>query len=283
MTVDDVREYYDSNTPSFLRFGQGRGTGTIRRAIWAPAIETRSEAFHFVDDEIARRLQLAKSSRLRIVDLGCGIGGSLLWLAERFDIEGTGVTLSPVQARIGQDLVRARHKHHRLRGNVTIVAGDIHDFTPPVPQDAAISIEAFALIPDATLFFRHVKTLLRPAGFLFLVDDFLAREPLNDAEKQIAADFRRGWRVKTLITPDESTRVARSEGLELVDEMDLTPFLELGRPRDIAIRYLVRALRRFPLSRLARLPRFGNIVGGDALQRGLQSGLFTHRLAVFRA
>ncbi len=281
--VDDVREYYDSNTRSFLRFGQGRGTGTIRRAIWAPGVATRSDAFHFVDAEIARRLELAHASRTRIIDLGCGIGGSLLWLAERFEIEGVGVTLSSVQARIGQELVRKHQEHHQLRGHVTIAAGDIHDFAPPHAQDAAICIEAFALVPDASRFFRHVKKLLRAGGHLVLVDDFLAHDLANEAEQQIADDFRRGWRVKTLITIDEAARLARAEGLELVDQIDLTPFLELGRPRDIVIRYLVRTMRLFPQFPFARLPSVGNMVGGDALQRGLRSGTFSHRLGVFRA
>src|SRR5262245_18219206 len=71
--TDDVRDYYDQNTRSFLRWGQGRGTGTIRRAIWGPGVEGRVEAFHYVDAEIARRLRLGTESGMRVVDLGCGV------------------------------------------------------------------------------------------------------------------------------------------------------------------------------------------------------------------
>jgi SAM-dependent methyltransferase len=279
--TDDIREYYDRNSRSFLRFGQGRGTGTIRRAIRAPGVATKSDAFHYVDAEIARRLDLDRHPGARILDLGCGIGGSLVWLAERHEIEGTGVTVSPVQATLANDFLRARADQKPLRGRVSIVAADMHDFVPAVPQDAAFAIESFVLVPDASRFFHHVKAVLRPGGLLVVVDDFLATEEAARTGARIVDDFRRGWRVRTLLTLDAAARTARAEGLDLVDESDLTPHLELGRPRDVVIRQLVRPMRL--IRSLDKIPALGNLIGGDALQRGLSSGIFTHRLAVFRA
>src|ERR1700739_3944342 len=34
-----------------------------------------------------------------VLDIGCGVGGSLLWLSEQFNCTGVGMTISPVQAR----------------------------------------------------------------------------------------------------------------------------------------------------------------------------------------
>jgi SAM-dependent methyltransferase len=275
----EVRKYYDTNTRSFLRWGQGRGTGTIRRAIRGPGVTTRSDAFHFVDAEICRKIEFAKDAPTRIVDLGCGVGGSLSWIAERYDIEGTGVTLSPVQARIASGMIEGRAG--RLRGRASFVASDIYDFAPPVPQDAAIAIESFVHVPDAARFFRHARALLRPAGILVVVDDFLVSNELSTEGARIVHDFRRGWRIQTLVTPDEAVIAARAAGFELVDQTDLTPYLELGRPRDVIIRRLVDVMRWFPS--LDRRPALANLIGGDALQRGLETGVLTHRFVTFRA
>src|SRR5882724_11110462 len=188
---DDVRAYYDANTRSFLRFGQGRGTGTIRRAIWAPGVSNREDAFHFVDAEIARRLDLGRRPGARIVDLGCGIGGSLVWLAERFDIEATGVTLSPVQAGIAREWVGSRTG--QLRGSVTIVARDFHDFIPSEPEDAAIAIESFVHVPDAGQFFQQLRRYMHDARLVEVM--FCVAEKLDrvvHGNQKVIDNFRRG-------------------------------------------------------------------------------------------
>ena len=91
--VERVRQYYDRNTLSFLETGQGGAS--IRRAVWAPGVTERSEAFRTID----RRILEAITPGARVVDLGCGVGSSLLWLIERAQFDGLGVTLSGVQAR----------------------------------------------------------------------------------------------------------------------------------------------------------------------------------------
>lgn len=43
----------------------------------------------------------------RIVDVGCGIGGSSRYFARKYDAECKGITLSPVQAKRAQALAVA--------------------------------------------------------------------------------------------------------------------------------------------------------------------------------
>jgi hypothetical protein len=184
-----------------------------------------------------------------------------------------------VQARIASGMIRGREG--RLRGRVSIVASNLYDFTPPVPQDAAMAIESFVQVPDAARFFRHAKALLRPGGILVVVDDFLVSNELSADGARIVHDFRRGWRIQTLVTPQDAAEAARSAGFELAGQTDLTPYLELGRPRDVIIRRMVDVMRWFPS--LDRRPGLANLIGGDALQRGLENGVLTHRFVTFRA
>ena len=103
--ADDIRAYYDRHTAGFLTHGQGGDVGAIHRAVWGPGTTTRAKAFHYVEDLIAALVTSLPdhSSPRHLVDLGCGVGASLCYLAERLPIRGTGVTLSPVQCAHRQD------------------------------------------------------------------------------------------------------------------------------------------------------------------------------------
>ncbi|KAI7987250.1 hypothetical protein LOK49_LG13G03030 [Camellia lanceoleosa] len=44
----------------------------------------------------------------RIVDVGCGIGGSSRYLARKYEAQCQGITLSPIQAQMAEGLVASQ-------------------------------------------------------------------------------------------------------------------------------------------------------------------------------
>src|SRR5262245_39041824 len=115
-----IRDYYDRNTPAFVALGQGGALGAIHRAVWAPGIRDRRAAFRYVEDRIAELIRRLPASTPHVVDLGCGIGSSLAYLAATLPILGTGITLSPVQA----GLAARRLGEAGLSDRVACIAGD---------------------------------------------------------------------------------------------------------------------------------------------------------------
>jgi len=272
---DLVRRFYDRSTPGFGRLGQGGRTGAIRRAVWGPGVTDRVQAFHFVDHEIAEHARaLAPSAApLHVVDLGCGVGGSLCYLAARLPMRGTGITLSPVQVAHAQARIRAAG----LADRVTCSVGDYCDLPSSIgPADLAYAIESFVHGPDPVRFFTQCRDLVRPGGRLILCDDF--RGDTSEPAAARALDrFRDGWHVNTLLNLDEVQAIARLAGFTLHTAMPLTPMLELGRPRDRLIKAFLAVFGWLPLHRTP----LGHLVGGDALQTCLQRGWLRHDLLVF--
>ncbi|MGV3622500.1 MAG: SAM-dependent methyltransferase [Archangium sp.] len=267
--VEKVRAYYDHNTASFLETGQG-GT-SIRRAIWEPGVTERDDAFRTVD----RRLLNEISEGARVVDLGCGVGSSLLWLAERKTFDGIGITLSGVQAKFFDEEIGRRDWRDRLR----CVAGS---FVTPPPEvndvDVAFAIEAFVHAPSAAAFFGGIAPRMKANARLIILDDFLERAPKDARDERTLLDVREGWLANTLATPSELEDIARGHGLELKANEDWSSWLELGRPRDRLLA-VVAAIGR-PFRAQSWLLR--SWVGGVALQRGLREKLISHRLLTFR-
>ncbi|MFW5694660.1 MAG: hypothetical protein ACOCYB_05800 [Alkalispirochaeta sp.] len=110
--TDDVADYYNTNTASFLRFGRGsRSTGTIHRALWGPGITSQRQALDFVHARIIRALRdvviqegsgVRGQPPLRPADLGCGVGASMVRISTALNAEVGEVTISPVQQHHAQ-------------------------------------------------------------------------------------------------------------------------------------------------------------------------------------
>ena len=271
-TTADVRTYYDRNTPAFIRLGQGGGA--IHRAVWGPGVTDRDAAFQYVHRLIAARIRTVTppSGVAHVLDLGCGVGATLCELARHQPLRGTGVTISGVQARLAAE----RIAELGLADRVSCYEADYTALPPSITDvDLAYAIESFVHGPSPAAFFEQAARVTRPGGLLIVCDD--VRHPAQDVRADaVVTRFMRGWHVNSLETVDSLRRTAAAAGFAQEERIDLTPYLELRRPRDKAIDIVSRALGWSGWKRLAPL------IGGAALQEGLQRGWIAYEFIVFR-
>jgi SAM-dependent methyltransferase len=273
--VADVRRYYERHTRAFIRFGQGGRAGAIHRAVWGPGVETPEQAFHYVDDQIAALVpRLPASPTPHLVDLGCGVGTSLCYLAARLPIRGTGITLSPLQARLAAQRIRDA----QLAGQLTCIEGDYCALPPHIERaDLAFAIESFVHGPAPGAMLAAWARLIRPGGMLVMCDDFKRRTDSAAAMRAIDR-FRRGWHINTLLSRDELQACARAAGFEHESSVDLSPWLEIRRARDRIINRLCAMAELLGLGGR----RLDFLLGGRALQECLAHGWIGYDFTVFR-
>ena len=272
----DVRRYYDRHTGNFVAHGEGGAAGALHRAVWGPGVVHDDDAFHYVEDRLVEHLRDRPIGQppAHVVDLGCGVGGSLCHLAARLPVRGTGLTLSPVQVRHAERRIREAGLADRVR----CLEADYCEPPPDLPPaDLAYAIESLVHGPDPALFFAACARMVRPGGVLAICDDFL-RPVDSPAARRTVARFRRGWHLNTLLHPHELRALAARAGFEHLSTDDLTPHLRLGRPRDRVAALFIAVCGWLPLDRT----RFGHLVGGTALQTCLAEGWIGYDLALFR-
>ena len=130
-------------------------------------------------DHICRKLRLAPGERL--LDVGCGWGGLILYAAEHYGVEATGVTLSERQAALARERIAAAG----LAGRVEVVLADYRDLPPGRPFDKIASVGMFEHVGRGHLpeYFRTVHHLLRPGG-LFLNHGIAAQHGFPSAVRR---------------------------------------------------------------------------------------------------
>ncbi|AKG21717.1 methyltransferase domain-containing protein [Calothrix sp. 336/3] len=101
-----------------------------------------------------------------ILDVGCGIGGSSLYLAAKFNAVATGITLSPVQANRAQE--RARELGLATRSNFLVADAQEMPFEDN-SFDLVWSLESGEHMPDKTKFLQECYRVLKPGGKLIFV------------------------------------------------------------------------------------------------------------------
>lgn len=279
---DHVRSYYDSNTQRFANWGPGKTSRSIHREVWGEGVTTAREATWHIDTLIGDvvEAELNKNPSLRILDLGCGLAGTLSSLAFRFpDVADlTGVTISPVQVRMSREAIAKEG----LASRIHVVEADFHELPPMQPADVTYAIEAFVHARDADGFFNQVRKVSSEHATLILVDDFLTEDEVADAHSsryaRLIKDFSAGWRAPNVMTVQKAAEIAGRYGFILESEVDLTNQLRIGRKRDRFIDVLYRLAGRM----LIKQSYLGGLMGGAALQRAIARGWIKYSMLVFR-
>lgn len=102
----------------------------------------------------------------KVLDAGCGIGGSSLYLAKRYGSEVEGITLSPVQCERARVLAREQGLEDRVQFQVA----DAMELPFADGQfDLIWSLESGEHMADKEQFLRECFRVLRPGGQLLFV------------------------------------------------------------------------------------------------------------------
>ena len=260
-----VGDYYDANTWKFLLSTRERA---IHRELWAPGVDSRGEALHHAHALVLD--QLRRTDR-RALDLGCGVGTAALYLARRRPVDVVGVSNSRAQVRLAD---RFAARGGQLQGRVRFAVADFTELPDGLGGfDLAFAIESFVHADPARAFFEQAANALRPGGALVVIDDVRA----TDRQDPALEDFKDGWHAASLLSVIEFEAHAARAGLTLVASRDLSSMQRLGRPRDRFIHAVLPLLRRAS----SRSYWAQSLVGGDALQHCLRTGLIEYRLLRF--
>jgi len=124
--------------------------------------DTLDQAQEHKLDHICRKLLLKPGERL--LDIGCGWGGLMLWAARHYGVRTLGITLSQQQ----HDYVRERLRELKLEDRCEVRLLDYRDMPEAEPFDKIASVGMFEHVGRQNLpvYFSKIQRLLRPGGLV---------------------------------------------------------------------------------------------------------------------
>lgn len=136
----------------------------------------------------------------RVLDAGCGVGGSSLWLAAQRNAEVVGITLVARQVAMARSYAAQRGLSDRVRFEQA-------DFTAtPFPDesfDVVWAVESLCHAPDKAAFYREAARLLRPGGRVVMADFVRVARPLDPTGEKLLREWLDGWAVPDIDTSSE--------------------------------------------------------------------------------
>jgi SAM-dependent methyltransferase len=218
-------------------------------------------------------------SNPRVLDAGCGVGGTIFYVQARRDGQYDGLTLSDVQQKRASREAARRGVSQACRFHVRNYDTDLRDLEPD-GVDLIVAIESLAHSINPARSIANLAHVIRPGGRFAIVDD-VPRDDLAGDDPDFAG-FRAGWACQGIANDSALAAALGSAGLTVEHDEDLTPLVPL-RGRD-ALERLVRTNRRWrralPFGAARRL--IDSLYGGLMLERLYHRGVARYRFVVAR-
>ncbi|MGL6236393.1 MAG: SAM-dependent methyltransferase [Segniliparus sp.] len=212
-----IVKYFNLNGFDYRLIWSGGRSRALHMGYWDADTKSHDESLVNMDRELAVPLDLRPGRR--VLDAGCGIGGSSLWLAETFGVEVLGVTLVPGQARSATRAARRRGLSHLVRFEVADYCDtglEAESFDVVWAQESA----CYAL--DKRDFCREAARVLRPGGKIAVADGFRTGRDFSADVEQFVRYAANCMAVDDFCTPEELESAARECGLTDVVYRDVT-------------------------------------------------------------
>ena len=157
---DKIRDHYDRVSPYYYSLWGEH----LHHGYWIQGNETKEQAQVQLIEHLAEAAELAPKSR--ILDVGCGFGGSSIYLAKRYNATATGITISPIQVEMANQAAARQYVH----ANFLLMDAEEMNFEELF--DVVWSIESISHYEDVGRFFASAAKLLKPDGTIAILDWF---------------------------------------------------------------------------------------------------------------
>ncbi len=209
----------------------------------------------------------------RVLDAGCGLGNTSLWLAQIKKAKVTGITLVQKQVDTAYKLA----KKQNISGANFLVADYLETPFEDNSFDVVWACEALCHAPNKLLFYLEVYRILKPGGRLVIAENLRPTRPLSEEKEKFLHEIFDAWAIPDLDTLEEHQNHSLKAGFKNFQYKDVTKNVWVSYKN---LRKIVKQLKPLAnvLNTLSLVPkiRYNNYIQSGRQADAIEQGIFTY-------
>lgn len=201
-----IVEYYDKTRILYKLFWS---KNALHFGLWNKDTKNLTEVLTNTDKFICECLQINEADC--ILDAGCGVGGTSIYIAEKSKADVYGITLSEKQ------LKTARRESLRSKADKSLNFSKQNFIRTNFKRNTftkIFGIESICHAHKKIDFLREAYRILKKEGRIAVLDAFLTRTNFSRKEKKLYEDFLSGFELPNLSTKDDFNRDLKKTGFK---------------------------------------------------------------------
>ncbi|HEY6064002.1 MAG TPA: methyltransferase domain-containing protein, partial [Chitinophagaceae bacterium] len=200
-----IIEYYKDTENAYKDSWDLNNSLAIHYGYWDDKVRSFPQSLLRMNEVMMEAAAIKRTDK--VLDAGCGVGGSSIFLATALGCPVTGITLCEKQEQ--QATANAKQK-----GVEKLVGFRVMDYCDTDFPDASFDVvwgcESICYADDKHRFVKEAYRLLKPGGRLVVADGFVTMSEYND--RLVIRKWLAGWQVKSLESPSRFNNLLSLEG-----------------------------------------------------------------------
>ncbi|MDD5738458.1 MAG: methyltransferase domain-containing protein [Candidatus Pacebacteria bacterium] len=214
MHQSEIVRYYDETEIDYRLVWNLKKSLAMHLGYWDETVSNLSQSLARENQVLS---QIAKIKKFEtVLDAGCGVGGTAIFLAKSFNCKVTGIALGENQ------VIESRENAKRLgvQNLTSFFQMDFERMDFESTFDVVLAIESACHARSKKTFVKNAFRALKSGGRLLIADGFVVKDHYNQTEEM--QNWLSGWGVDSLETAENFKNFAQEVGFSSVFFTDVT-------------------------------------------------------------